>query len=557
MALTSNQGYTLCDSGIGKEVVGMSYFSKFKLILDPRLTVANFWDKAAGAFGDSPEAYLEEPLEYAFNPSDTLSYTDILAFVNRLGNALVETGVGPRDRVVLAMGNRLELLLLCYACFKIGAVAVPLNYMLKSSEIAYITENCGAKTLVTDRDVFDTNIKDKSALGAVENWIMAGRRSDCPEGFHCLDEMLDGASEELEPARLSKDATAAIFYTSGTTGYPKGAMMTSRNLLTTQRITAAVLPLTPRDLGLSGLPSAHLMGFCVALICFMLGTPGFFMKYFHPVRTLEHIQNRKASVFVGVPAMYSMMLHSDPDAYDLSSMKLWASGADAMPVEQIRQFMSYGGMFFEGYGQVETSPITALKLSTRFKSFEHGCVGIPVFPVRVRIWDEECDPVPKGEAGELVLRGPNITKGYWNDSEKNEETFNGGWFHTGDMVRRGKWGLLYFVDRKKDVVKAGGYSVFSKEVEEEIRGNPKVDEVAVVGIPHPTKVEIVAAVATPVAGMELTSEDLAAWCRENIAEYKAPRYVEVRDQMPYGMTLKVLKRVLRDELASKIDVSRM
>jgi acyl-CoA synthetase (AMP-forming)/AMP-acid ligase II len=299
------------------------------------------------------------------------------------------------------------------------------------------------------------------------------------------------------------------------------------------------------------------MGFCVALICFMLGTPGYFMKYFHPVRTLELIQEKKATVFVGVPAMYSMLLHSNIENYDLTSVKLWASGADAMPVEQIQKFMSYGGMFFEGYGQVETSPITALKLSTKFKSFEHGCVGIPVWPVRTRVWDENCQDVPRGEAGELVVRGPNITKGYWDDSERNEEAFAGGWFHTGDMARKGSYGLLYFVDRKKDVVKAGGYSVFSKEVEEEIRGNPKVDEVAVVGIPHPTKVEVVAAVVTPIAGADLTSDELMAWCREHIAEYKAPRYVEVRSEMPYGMTLKVLKRVLRDEIAAKIDASKL
>jgi long-chain acyl-CoA synthetase len=299
------------------------------------------------------------------------------------------------------------------------------------------------------------------------------------------------------------------------------------------------------------------MGFCVALICFMLGTPGYFMKYFHPKRTLKLIQERKATVFVGVPAMYSMMLASGSNGYDLSSIKLWASGADAIPVEHIKTFMGYGGFFFEAYGQVETSPITAIKLSTPWLGFEHGCVGIPVFPVRTRIWDEDCNPVSKGEAGELVVRGPNITKGYWNDSEKNEEAFKGGWFHTGDMTRKGKWGLLYFVDRKKDVVKAGGYSVFSNEVEEEMRAHPKVEEVAVVGIPHPTKVEMVCAVVTPLPGEQLTSDELMSWVREHIAEYKAPRYIEVREEMPYGMTLKILKRVLRDELAEKVDVSQL
>lgn len=535
----------------------MSHLSKFKLILNPRLNMANFWDLAAGAFGDQVIACLEEPLEYDFMPKDELTYLDNLQIVNRMGNVLKDLGVRQGDRVVIAMGNRIDLLLLCYACFKLGAIAVPLNYMLKDAEIRYISGNCGARVLITDRDVFDSNIKEREAIPGIETWVMAGRREDVPGGFVSLAEELEKASGDLEPVRLDRHATCAIFYTSGTTGYPKGAMMTSRNLLTTQRITAAVLPLDSRDLGISGLPSAHLMGFCVALLSFTLGAPGYFVKYFHPRRVLEVIQERRATVFVGVPAMYAMMLSFGADDYDLSSVKLWASGADAIPVEHINKFMGYGGLFFEAYGQVETSPITSIKLTTPWMRFEHGCVGLPVFPVRVQIWDEECRRVPKGEPGELVVRGPNILKGYWNDSEKNEEAFRCGWFHTGDMARRGKWGLLYFVDRKKDVVKAGGYSVFSKEVEEELRAHPAVDEVAVVGVPHPTKVEVVCAVVTPLAGESLTSEDLMSWARRHIAEYKAPRYIEVRDEMPYGMTLKVLKRILRDELAGKVDVSKL
>jgi long-chain acyl-CoA synthetase len=531
--------------------------TKYKLIADPRLSMADFWDRAASVFGSRTVALLDEPLEYESMPVDTFTYEDVLVFVNKMGNSLLEIGVKRGDRVVIAMGNRIELLLLCYSCFKIGAIAVPLNYMLKSSEIRYIAGNCGATALVTDRDIFDVNIRSKDEIPTISSWMMAGPRSGCLEGFASLDELLDVVPPTLEPSRVDSSETCAIFYTSGTTGYPKGAMMTSRNLLTTQRITAAVLPIGSGDLGVSALPGAHLMGFCIALICFMLGTPGYFLKYFQPKKVLSIIEEKKATVFVGVPAMYQILAHSGIENYDLSSMRLWASGADAMQVDLIEQFMSYGGVFFEGYGQVETSPITALKLSTSKLHFEQGCVGIPVWPVKTRVWDEECRDVPRGEAGELVVRGPNITKGYWNDSQRNEEAFRGGWFHTGDMARKGKFGLLYFVDRKKDVVKAGGYSVFSKEVEEEIRTHPLVDECAVVGVPHPTKVEIVCAVCTAMPGEEVTGEELLSWCRDNIADYKAPRYVEVRDEMPYGMTLKVLKRQLRDDLAAKLDVTKL
>jgi long-chain acyl-CoA synthetase len=535
----------------------VSYLTKYKVILDPRLDMANFWDETAGVYGDKAMGYLDEPLQYSCMPKDRLSYRDGLTLVNKMGNILKDLGVERSDRVVIAMGNGIELLLLCYACFKIGAIAVPLNYMLKGNEIKYITENCGARCLVTDRDVFDPNIKNREAIPDVRVWVMAGKRSDCLPGFVSLDEMLDEADGRLEPTRLNKNETVAIFYTSGTTGYPKGAMMTGHNLLTTQRITAAVLPLGADDLGISALPNAHLMGFAVALVSFMIGTTGYFMKYFHPRRVLQALQDMKANVFIGVPAMYAILLQSGAEDFDLSSMKLWASGADAMPVEQIKKFIGFGGIFFEAYGQVETSPITSIKVSTRYFTFKHGCVGIPVYPVRTQIWDEDGDKVKKGEAGELVVRGPNVTKGYWNDSERNEEAFRGGWFHTGDMARRGEYGLLYFVDRKKDMVKAGGYSVFSKEVEEEMRAHPKIDDVAVIGVPHPTKVEIVAAVCTPRKGEDLTGDEVLVWCRENIADYKAPRYVEVRSEMPYGMTLKVLKRVLRDELAEKIDVSKI
>jgi len=535
----------------------MSYFDKYKVILDPKLTMANFWDKTASVFGDSIVSYLEEPLEYSFMPKDALSYRDNLALVNRMGHVLKGLGVRRGDRVVMPMGNRIELLLLCYACFKIGAVAVPLNYMLKGMEIKYIVDNCGARVLITDSDVYDPNIKTRETIPSVETWVMAGSRGSCPEGFISLDEAMEQAADTLEPLPLHKDETVAIFYTSGTTGYPKGAMMTGKNLLTTQRITAGVIPVGPKDLGISALPMAHLMGFAIALMNFMAGSSGYFMKYFQPTKVLEAIQDRKGTVFVGVPAMFAILLQSGAEKYDLSSIRLWASGADAMPVEHIKEFISFGGIFFEGYGQVETSPITAIKISTKYFTFKHGCVGIPVFPVRTQIWDENCNKVPKGEPGELVVRGPNVTKGYWNDSGRNEEAYRGGWFHTGDMARHGKYGLLYFMDRSKDVVKAGGYSVFSREVEEEIRSHPKIDDVAIIGLSHPTKVEIVAAVCTLNAGEELSNQELMTWCREHIAQYKAPRYVDIRSEMPYGMTLKVLKRVLREELAEKIDVEEL
>ena len=276
------------------------------------------------------------------------------------------------------------------------------------------------------------------------------------------------------------------------------------------------------------------------------------MRFFDPEKVLKMIEKHRATLFLGVPAMYNIMLQFHPEKYDLSSMRYWLSGADAMPVEQIKQLESLGGRFIEGYGLVETSPIISVN---PYFARRAGSVGIPVPGVKVRVMDEDGSFVKRGQVGEFVVRGPNVMKGYWGDEERTREAFEYGWFHTGDIGYRDRLGYLHFVDREKDVVKVGGYSVFSREVEEEILQNPKVHEVALVGMPHPTKGEVPVAFVQLKEGETATEEELLDWCRENIAAYKAPRKVRIIDEMPLTMTLKVMKRELRrrleDEAASQ------
>jgi len=325
-----------------------------------------------------------------------------------------------------------------------------------------------------------------------------------------------------------------------------GAMLTSRNLLSTVTLSSRMLRLGRKDFGVMALPLAHIFGFTTGIVGGLYsGASGYLMRFFEPEKVLAAIEKYHATLFMGVPAMYNLMLESHPEKYDLSSMRYWISGADAMPVDQIKRFEKLGGRFIEGYGLVETSPIISVN---PYFARRHGSVGLPVPGVKVRVMDENGRMLKRGEVGEFVVRGPNVMKGYWGDGERNAEAFEYGWFHTGDMGYRDRIGYLYFVDREKDVVKSGGYSVFSREVEEEILRNEKVHEVAIVGAPHPTKGEVPVAFVQLKAGETATEDELLAWSREHIAGYKAPRQVRIIDEMPLTMTLKVMKRELRRRL---------
>jgi len=535
-------------------------FKKIKLARDPGLTMANIHDRIQEIHGHGRVIELDTPLEYKCLSGNKIESDKGIEFINRAGNALLEIGVRKGDVVAIAMGNNADLAQLIFAVQKVGAVAVPLNYMLKPAEIKYIVENSDAPAIITDREVFDENIKDRSLLPNIKKWIMAGPARNKLEGFISLDEVMDAVGSELSPADTAPDDPVAIFYTSGTTGFPKGAVMTSRSLLTGQKIAAAILPTGKRDYGLMVLPQAHVMGFCVGLMGLISGLSGYVMKRFHPTRALQVIQDKKVTFFVGVPAMYSMMIREGLDKYDLSSIRGWASAADAMPPAYIDIMRRHGALvkvfgkrllkpvFAEAYGMVELAGICMLKIVMPGLNFKKGCVGFPLYPFKVKIVDESGNKLPSGKVGELAVKGPGVTKGYWKNEEATREVKQGDWFRTGDLAMKSRLGLVYFVDRAKDVIKTGGYSVFSVEVEREISEHPSVGQVAVIGVAHPTKNQVPVAIVSLKPGCRITEEELLKWCEENIAAYKRPRDVKIvpPEEMPYGMTMKVLKRQLKE-----------
>ena len=543
--------------------IGLPLRKRYRELFKRRhsFSMANVVDRLAAVFGDRTAVILEEELGYSFIRGRQISYNQILEFVNRLGNVLLKLGVQRGDRVGIYTRNRVELPLCSFAAMKLGAAAVPLNNLLRAGEVNFILEDAGVKLLLTDRQTFFQDFRRPDNLGGSPLAGFLDDPSATPEGAVCLKTLMMEASPELLPAAMAPEDLAGIFYTSGTTGFPKGAKMTSQNLVSHNvRVPAFILGLLPRELerkGMMAQPLSHIMGYAIFLFNLCLGQPMVILERFHPVRALEAIARHQVTTFVGVPAMYAMMLEAGAEKYNLQSVRLWVSGSDEMPATLRKKFQALGqsrffgrvgpAHFVEGYGQAETSPISCMCPHLARFPLGSGCIGWRLPGVQLQVVDVENRAVKPGEVGELLVKGDHVMPGYWkNRGEAGEKIFTGdGWFHTGDMVRQGKWREFYLVDRKKDVIKHGGYSVFSKEVEEKIATHPQVEEAALVGIPDETKGQVPVAFVCLRPGANCTAVELSAWCRERLADYKAPAEVIIIDEMPRGITLKTDKKALK------------
>ncbi|MDQ1404022.1 MAG: long-chain acyl-CoA synthetase [Actinomycetota bacterium] len=452
-----------------------------------------------------------------------LTYNEAADRVARLAAGIagrIERG----DRVVVAVSNTYDLLLLVVAAARAGAIAVPVNPKMRDDEIEYVVADSGASLVIHD---------------ATE--VLA----DEPQSA---------------PAVAEPSDVAAIFYTSGTTGNPKGARLTHQALLA-QAAPGAMWPSgLRRDEAVVGLPVAHIMGFVVLLAFATAGIPVYFLPKFRADVALDAIEQRRSTMFVGVPAMYRMMLDAGAEQRDLHSIRMWASGADKLPPELARKFKSFGASmtipftninigeaaFAEGYGMVELAGGVAAKVSPPYLPLAIGdFLGLPLPPYRLRVVDDEGNDVRPGTVGELWVKGPGVLQGYHGRPEATAEVLTeDGWLRTGDMARKGPFGLVFFVGRSKDVIKHGGYSVFAAEVEGALEQHPEVTEAAVIGLPDERKGEVPVAAVILRPGASVTGPELAAWARERMSDYKAPRRVVIVDELPRTGTDKVQKSEL-------------
>lgn len=486
------------------------------------VTLADLMSQLAELHGD--RRFVTE--ESADGTIRELSFIDAALTVQRWSVAIAARSE-PGRPVVVATPNGVDQLLVCLAVSRAGGLPAPVNPQMSDAEVDHVIADSGA-TLV---------VRDPAELA----WGKGSR------------------SSPVVAATPSAGDVAALFYTSGTTGKPKGAALTHRALAGQLAPAAAWPSFLRRDEMVMSLPVAHIMGFLALLGPAVAGVPVYFLDRFSAGRLLDVIEERGCSAFIGVPAMYRAMLEAGADERDLSSVRLWISAADVMPSELARAFKSFGAtaklpglgavgeaMFVEGYGMVEVGGNVATKVSPPMMSLGMGeSLGFSMPGWKLRVADEDGQPVPTGEVGELQLSGPGVLKGYWGDDAASAAALTAdGWLRTGDLVRSGPLGTVMFQGRAKAVIMSGGYSVYPVEVEAHLEEHPDVLEAAVVGLPDDKLGEVPVAAVRLEADAAVSLDELRDWAREQMAAYKAPRQVVAVDELPRTGT----RKVQRDKL---------
>jgi long-chain acyl-CoA synthetase len=463
-----------------------------------------------------------------------MTYRELDEASARVAGLLHERGLKPGDRVGIMLPNVAEFAVVYYGVLRAGGVIVPMNPLLKVREVAYYLGDSGAQL------IFAWNAFAGEASGGAERADAEAVIVD-PAGFPGL---VASAAPDFEVADRDGEDTAVILYTSGTTGHPKGAELTHGNLTSNIEATLAdVLHPGPDDVIFGGLPLFHSFGqTCTLNAAVASGACLTLLPRFSAGGALRIFADHRVTVFAGVPTMYVALLHEPGRAgYDLSALRMCVSGGAAMPVEVLRGFEeAFGTMVLEGYGLSETSPVASFNHPDRER--KPGTIGTPIRDVQMRVVDSRDQEVAEGEVGEIVIRGPNVMKGYWRRPEETAEAIRDGWFHTGDMGRVDSDGYFTIVDRKKDLIIRGGYNVYPREIEEVLYEHPAVAEAAVIGLPHPALGEEVGAAVALKPGASVTAEELRDYVKGQVAAYKYPRHVWIVDTLPKGPTGKIVKR---------------
>ncbi len=542
----------------------------------PRVPLQHLLEEAARRFPDHPAI-----IYYGRR----ISYQELDELTRMIAAALHELGVRKGDRVSLNLPNLPQFVIAFYGTLRLGAIAVQTNPMYTERELIELVEDSGAETMITLDLLYPrvaaiqpkTHLKRVILTGAGE-FLPGLKRALYPlklrlEGkrvklggkgkgeFYRFGELLRSC-RTLRPPKVElspEEDVAVLQYTGGTTGMPKGAMLTHWNLVANALQTRAwfLQAEEGEERTLAVLPFFHVYGMTVAMnLTVALGSAMILVPRFQIDEVLKLISKFRPTMFPGAPTIY-VALNSHPHIkrYRISSIKECISGSAPLPVEVKRRFEELtGGRLVEGYGLSEASPVTHCNpLDGRDVP---GSIGIPLPDTDAKIVDPESgEELGVGEVGELLVRGPQVMKGYWRRPEETAQALRGGWLHTGDIARMDERGYFYIVDRRKDVIIASGYNVYPREVEEVIHQHPKVAEAAVIGVPDPYRGETVKAFIVPKEGEELDEEELLAFLRERLARYKVPKLIEFRESLPKTAVGKVLKRELRAQELRKLGKS--
>ncbi|BBX56439.1 Long-chain-fatty-acid--CoA ligase [Mycobacterium shottsii] len=476
----------------------------------------------------------------------TVTWADLRYRVAALAGSLSRRGVGFGDRVMILMLNRTEFVESVLAANMLGAIAVPLNFRLTPSEIAFLVEDCAPRLVITEEVLAQVAVGVREIAPALSTIVVAGGASDpTVVGY---DELISETGDPPEPVDIPNDSPALIMYTSGTIGRPKGAVLTHTNL-TGQVMTALYTggANINSDVGFIGVPFFHIAGIGNMLSGMLLGVPTVIypLGAFSPGQLLDVLEAERVSGIFLVPAQWQAVCAEQQARPRELSLRVMSWGAAPAPDALLRQMSEVfpGTQIMAAFGQTEMSPVTCMLLGEDAIR-KRGSVGKVIPTVSARVVDDEMNDVPIGQVGEIVYRAPTLMSGYWNNPEATAEAFAGGWFHSGDLVRMDEDGYVWVVDRKKDMIISGGENVYGAEVENVLASHPSIVEVAVIGRADEKWGEVPIAVAA-VTKDHLRIEDLGEYLTERLARYKHPKALEVVDALPRNPSGKVLKTELR------------
>ncbi|MBT2699682.1 long-chain fatty acid--CoA ligase [Bacillus sp. ISL-40] len=487
------------------------------------------------------------------------SYQQLNSLVHNFTSALQQNQVQKGDRVAIMLPNCPQYVISYYGILTAGAIVTQVNPMSVERELEYILKDSGAETIVV-LDAIYPRVKSVQALTNLKNIIVVSLQ---PSGHEfapdrSFESFLTESNGSILPIEMDPEHDVAILqYTGGTTGRSKGAMLTHRNVLANV-IQCYEFFKEEMEIGnerfLTVIPLFHVFGMssCMNLSIFT-ASESIMLPRFELEEVLNTIKNEQPTVFPGVPTMYVVITsHPRAEEYGINSIKTCNSGSAPMPLELLRSFeKKTSSKILEGYGLSEASPTT--HCNPPFSVRKPGSVGIGVPSTEYKIVDlaTGTEAVPVGELGEVIIKGPQIMKGYWNMPEETANTLRDGWLYTGDIAKVDEDGYLYIVDRKKDLIIASGFNVYPRDIEEVLYEHPAVQEAVCIGVPDPYRGEDVKAVIVLKAGKTVTEEEIIQYCKQNLAAYKVPRNVEFRDQLPKTNVGKILRRALRDEVKNK------
>jgi len=502
-------------------------------------TIAQAFREAAARFADQVVVW---------QPDIQSSFSDLDRTSERVAAALQRQGIRPGERVALYGINDLSFVQSYLGIQKAGGVVVPLNLLIGSEEVRYILDDAAISGLIYHQAMDEKLAGFRAALDGLK---FVCRIGDPPldESQQSFADWLAVEGEVSDPLPDPGNDLAAILYTSGTTGHPKGAMLTHRNLVSNTHSVLQALQLRPaEDRLLVVLPLFHSFASTVGMLTPCLHGLGLIpVPRFDPVLVSEYIAEGGATVFLGVPSMYNLISRLPGEQADKwRSIRLGVAGGAAMPVELLQRFEArFGFPLVEGDGPTECSPVTCVNPPQGPR--KPGSVGLPVPDVDMAIMDPDGQPLPDGAIGEICVAGPNVMKGYWNQPRATAETFFGRWLRTGDLGYRDGDGYFFMVDRIKDMIIVNGMNVYPRMVEEVLYQHPDIQEAAVVGEPHASHGELVVAHVVPREGSGLDVAAVKAWCRQHLGQHQLPRKVILRESLPKNATGKILKRELRRE----------